>query len=260
MKRTALFAVEEAKIALSASESPVDLWIDEGDFHAKDLNGTDMYLDLTLSREDLTGVIEEMAEETSAIARETMLCAGVTSGQIDQIVFIGGPTMYAPLRECVCRKLGIEKGVAVNPMTAVAEGASVYAEMIDWNNPLHRRKEDIAELKDNTAVVSGEPAEQQKNGRPEGAGPGESQEDEARGNEAGKSEGGQARVDVRYENRTAKKQAKIAVIFPEGESRDVRIFTQEEEISPESDPYDSGRIHVQEQRILSVPRCILFRL
>jgi len=253
MKRTALFAVEEAKIALSASESPVDLWIDEGDFHAKDLNGTDMYLDLTLSREDLTGVIEEMAEETSAIARETMLCAGVTSGQIDQIVFIGGPTMYAPLRECVCRKLGIEKGVAVNPMTAVAEGASVYAEMIDWDNPLHRRKADIAELKENTASGSGESAEQQKSGRPEGAGPGESQEDEMQGDEAGKSGDSQARVDVRYENRTAKKQAKIAVIFPEGESRDVRIFTQEEEISPESDPYDSGRIRVQEQRILSVP-------
>ncbi|MBR0397124.1 MAG: Hsp70 family protein [Eubacterium sp.] len=248
MKRTALFAVEEAKIALSASESPVDLWIGEEEFRAKDLNGTEMYLDLTISRDDLADVIEEMAEETSALARETMLCAGVTSAQVDQIIFIGGPTMYAPLREQVCRKLEIEKGVAVNPMTAVAEGAAVYAEMIDWENPLHRRKTDIAELTDQQPALTGT-----QTGRQKGDEAGEAEPDARKDAEAGEPADRMPRAAVRYENRTAKRQGKIAVILPEGESGDVRIFSQEKDTDPKSDGYDSGRVHVKDRAILHVP-------
>ncbi len=248
MKRTALLAVEEAKIALSASDSPADLWVDEGDFHAKDLDGKDMYLDLTLSREDLAAVIEEMAEETSALSKETMLCAGVTAGQVGQIVFIGGPTMYAPLREAVCQKLGIEKSIAVNPMTAVAEGASVYAEMIDWDNPLHRRKADVAELTGNTTTPSDDAAGQQKNDGETAAGLHDSPDSEAE-----KKADDRPRADIRYENRTARDQGKIAVILQEEESIEVRIRAQEDASGPGSDAYDSGRVPVQGRAILDVP-------
>ena len=189
MKRTALFAAEEAKISLSSSEEPVSVWVDEDTLRTKDLDGADMYLDLTISREDLEEIVAQMAEETAELTRETMARAGVNAGQMDQIVFIGGPTMYAPLREQVCAILGIERGTAVNPMTAVAEGASIYAETIDWSNDQHRRRESIEEIHDQPEVPKSE------------------------------------NVTIRYESRTSSDHAKIALLFEDDCERFVRIVT-----------------------------------
>ena len=51
------------------------------------------------------------------------------------IVWVGGPTHYKPLRDKVAFELGIKGDTLhVNPMTAVAEGASIFAESIkDWS-------------------------------------------------------------------------------------------------------------------------------
>ncbi|MBQ1310854.1 MAG: Hsp70 family protein [Blautia sp.] len=139
-KRLSLLAAEEAKIALSASET-ASIWLDEDVLHTADESGKPMYLDLSFGREDIQEMILEMAADTADLARETMMRAGITAKEADQIVFIGGPTMYAPLREEVLRQLQIPRGTAVNPMTAVAEGASIYAESINWEDDRHGRKE-----------------------------------------------------------------------------------------------------------------------
>jgi molecular chaperone DnaK len=55
-------------------------------------------------------------------------------------VFVGGPTHYKPLRDKVAFELGIAPSTDVNPMTAVAEGAAVFAESIDWASQSRGRK------------------------------------------------------------------------------------------------------------------------
>ena len=55
-------------------------------------------------------------------------------------MFVGGPTQYKPLRDRVCAELGIRGSTEVNPMTAVAEGAAVFAESIDWTSTTRSRK------------------------------------------------------------------------------------------------------------------------
>ena len=144
MKRSALFAAEEAKIALS-SVPQTQIWMDEGTLQTTDEDGREMYLELTLTREDLQPMIEEMAEESAGLARETIRRAGIPESAVDQIVFVGGPSMYTPLREAVCAKLGIDRGTAVNPRTAVSEGAAIYAETINWENDQFRKKDHIGE-------------------------------------------------------------------------------------------------------------------
>ena len=145
MKRIILFAVEEAKIALSSSEK-ASVWLDEDTLHTTDETGKEISLDMTITREDMEEIICEMARETADLAEEIMQRASVRKEEVDQIVFIGGPTMYAPLREEVCRLLGIPRGTAVNPMTAVAEGASIYAETINWDDEQHSRKASYEEI------------------------------------------------------------------------------------------------------------------
>ena len=153
MKKKALFAAEEAKIALSASEEAAQIWVSEDELAVKDLEGQEIYLDLTLSRDDLTEILEEIADQTAALTKETMRRAGLQSEHVDQIVFVGGPTVYGPLREMVCEKLGVARGTAVNPMTAVAEGAAIYAETIDWTSDRHQRKESVGEIAGDTRLT-----------------------------------------------------------------------------------------------------------
>ena len=59
---------------------------------------------------------------------------------VERIVFIGGPTQYKPLRDRVAFELGIAPSTDMNPMTAVAEGAAVFAESIDWSSQSRGRK------------------------------------------------------------------------------------------------------------------------
>ncbi|MBQ6377155.1 MAG: Hsp70 family protein [Lachnospiraceae bacterium] len=151
MKRTALFAAERAKIELASSEETT-IWLDEQTLHTQDLNGEGIYLDLTLTRSDLEESVRQMAEATVDVTLDTMRKAGVTRERVDQILFVGGPTMYAPLREEVCRRLEIPRGTAVNPMTAVAEGAAIYAESINWEDDGQKRKERFGEYSENEQV------------------------------------------------------------------------------------------------------------
>lgn len=144
LKRLALLAVEQAKIELSATESSV-IRMDETRLNAVDINGNELYLDIPFDRETLDVLIADMIDDTVEVTRETLRKAGLKPEAVDQIVFVGGPTCYKPLRDRVTQALGIRAGVEVNPMTAVAEGAAIYAESIDWTSQHHERKAARAE-------------------------------------------------------------------------------------------------------------------
>jgi len=66
--------------------------------------------------------------------------AGLNANDIERVVFVGGPTHYKPLRDKVSFELGIAASTDVNPMTAVAEGAAIFAESIDWSSESRGRK------------------------------------------------------------------------------------------------------------------------
>jgi molecular chaperone DnaK len=65
---------------------------------------------------------------------------------LERIVFIGGPTNYKPLRDKVAFELGVPGSAEVNPMTAVAEGASLFAESIDWSSQNRIRKKNRGQI------------------------------------------------------------------------------------------------------------------
>lgn len=81
-----------------------------------------------------------------------MAKAGLSANDIERIVFVGGPTNYSPLREAVCAELALKADLSINPMTAVAEGASIFAESINWEDERHGRKATNAEIKSDIDV------------------------------------------------------------------------------------------------------------
>jgi len=137
--RMCLWASEKAKIELSAKEISV-ISLTESDLGVNDESGSEMYVDITFTRKLLDELIASKVEESIQSARETLEKAGLSPHDVERVVFVGGPTQYKPLRDRVAFELGIAPSTDVNPMTAVAEGAAVYAESIDWGLQSRGRK------------------------------------------------------------------------------------------------------------------------
>ena len=137
--RMATWATEKAKIELSQKEEAV-VSLPETELGVRDQAGEEIYIDITIDRKRYDGLIGPKVEESIVSARETLEKAGLSPHDVERVVFVGGPTHYKPLRDKVAFELGIAPSTDVNPMTAVAEGAAVFAESIDWASQSRGRK------------------------------------------------------------------------------------------------------------------------
>lgn len=134
--RIASYFIEMAKIELSSDEEATIV----GETGVQDLDGEDIYLDITITRDQFNELIKPLVDQSIQATRETIEKSGLGPDEFDKIVFIGGPTNYKPLRDMVVNELAIQGSIEVNPMTAVSEGASIYAESIDWESSTNTRK------------------------------------------------------------------------------------------------------------------------
>jgi len=137
--RMATWATEKAKIELSQKEEAV-VSLPETELGVRDQSGEEIYIDIAVDRKRYDGLIASKLEESIQSARETLEKAGLSPHDVERVVFVGGPTHYKPLRDKVAFELGIAPSTDVNPMTAVAEGAAVFAESIDWSSQSRGRK------------------------------------------------------------------------------------------------------------------------
>jgi len=137
--RMATWATEKAKIELSQKEEAV-VSLPETELGVRDQSGEEIYIDIAVDRKRYDGLIASKLEESIQSARETLEKAGLSPHDVERVVFVGGPTHYKPLRDKVAFELGIAPSTDVNPMTAVAAGAAVFAESIDWSSQSRGRK------------------------------------------------------------------------------------------------------------------------
>lgn len=146
----ATYAAEQAKIELSSDDEATITGDDR--LYFEDNDGEEIYLEVPINREDFDEAIYDTVTKAIETARATIAKAGLQAGDIDRIIFIGGPVKYAPLRKRVVDELGIPGGIEVNPMTAVSEGAAMFAEAVDWNSEEHERKATRDQIKSDSAL------------------------------------------------------------------------------------------------------------
>ena len=133
------WSAEMAKIDLSKKDETV-IAMDESELAQRDRKGKDVYLDVPLTRARFDDLVADQINQSIRAARETMEKAGINPRDVGRVVFVGGPTQYKPLRDKVAFELGIAPSTDAKPMTAVAEGAAVFAESIDWSSQSRGRK------------------------------------------------------------------------------------------------------------------------
>lgn len=129
--RIAGFYAEKAKIELSAQTS-TRISADESQLSSRDQAGKEIYLDIPFDRRQLEDLVFDQVERSIDACRKLLKENGYQPGDIDRVVFIGGPTRMPIVRSRVPEQLGIAGDLDSDPMTAVAFGAAIFAESRDW--------------------------------------------------------------------------------------------------------------------------------
>jgi molecular chaperone DnaK len=139
LRNLATWAGEKAKIELSQKKSTFII-SPETEVRMQDDSGNEIYLNIFIDRPRFDELIKDRLEEAIQATRDTLAKVGLTPHDIERVVFVGGPTQYEPLKEKVAFELGISSGTDLNPMTAVAEGAAIFAESLEWSTSQNYRK------------------------------------------------------------------------------------------------------------------------
>jgi molecular chaperone DnaK len=129
--RIASYRAEICKIALSSQQEDY-VSADESQVGTKDESGADIYLDVALSRAVLEGLVADNVERSIAECRTLLSSNGYSPADMDSVVLIGGPSRMPYVRERVAFELGIALDTKVDPMTAVATGAAIFASGRNW--------------------------------------------------------------------------------------------------------------------------------
>ena len=118
-------AAEKAKIELSRSAATdVNL-----PYITADATGP-KHLNIKLTRAKLEQLVEELIERTIAPCRMAIKDAGVSVGEIDDIILVGGMSRMPKVQEKVKEFFGKEPRKDVNPDEAVAVGAAIQGQVL----------------------------------------------------------------------------------------------------------------------------------
>jgi len=113
-------AAEKAKCELSATlETTINL-----PFLAADDTGP-KHLETVLTRATLEQLVEPLIASTMDPCRQALKDAGVTTGQIDTVIAVGGSTRMPAVREAVKRFFNKEPHKGVDPDEVVSKGAAI---------------------------------------------------------------------------------------------------------------------------------------
>ena len=129
---------EEAKIKLSRYESH-DVLTEEGDIPGTDDNGETFELDFTITREDFKNAVSPVFQQSIDICKELMMRNNLTGDNISSLILVGGPTYSPVLRDMLKSQVSSNINTTIDPMTAVAAGAALYASTRDIPNNLQKR-------------------------------------------------------------------------------------------------------------------------
>ena len=113
-------AAEKAKIELSSTtQTEVNL-----PFITADASGP-KHLNIKLSRAKLETLVEDLIERTIAPCKSALKDAGISAGEIDEVIMVGGMTRMPKVLEKVKTFFGREPHKGVNPDEVVAIGAAI---------------------------------------------------------------------------------------------------------------------------------------
>ncbi len=133
---------EQAKIALS-SKSSWDHFLE--DFGSDD-DGEEMQVDLTISLDQYEKVCGPLFQKAIEICKQLLERNKLSGNDLSSIVLVGGPTFSQTMRRMLKDQISSRIDTTVDPMTAVAKGAALFASTKNIPSDLQKRDTSKAQL------------------------------------------------------------------------------------------------------------------
>jgi molecular chaperone DnaK len=133
---------EEAKIALSSRPSWTGFIEDLGE----DTGGEEIQLDIKISLPEYERVCGPIFQKAVDICLDLLKRNGLKGSDLVSVILVGGPTFSQTLRRMLMEQVTPRIDTSIDPMTAVARGAALFASTRTVPTDLQRRDTTKAQL------------------------------------------------------------------------------------------------------------------
>lgn len=120
---------EEVKNQLSFKDKE-DILSNLGDL-GEDEDGEEIELDLTVTQAQAFDVMRPYFQKAVDICKNLLQRNHLSGNQIDKLILVGGPTHSPLVRQMLKEQITQNVDTSIDPMTAVATGAALYASTMD---------------------------------------------------------------------------------------------------------------------------------
>lgn len=118
------YYAEEAKIQVSRTKEPTELWVED---LCTDDAGESIDFECVLTPSALDTILEPWIEQSLSLCRKALSEKGLSGGDIEKVIFVGGSSLFPSVQERVAADLGTAVEFSIDPITVVARGAAVFA-------------------------------------------------------------------------------------------------------------------------------------
>ena len=123
------FYAEEAKNQLSFKDK-WSVYSQLGEF-GEDDEGTEIELDMVITKDQMKEVLTPIFQKAVNICKNLLSRNNLEGTDLDSLILVGGPTYSPVLRSMLKEQITPNVDTSIDPMTAVARGAALYASGID---------------------------------------------------------------------------------------------------------------------------------
>ena len=120
---------EEVKNQLSFKEKE-DILSNLGDL-GEDEDGEEIELDLTITQQEAFDVMRPYFQKAVDICKNLLQRNNLSGSQLNKLILVGGPTHSPLIRQMLKEQITPNVDTSIDPMTAVATGAALYASTLD---------------------------------------------------------------------------------------------------------------------------------
>ena len=117
---------------------------DPGDIPGVDDDGNDFELDLTVNSSDLKDAITPVFQQAVDICKKLLKRNNFNGNELSSVLLVGGPTYSPILRSMLKDQINSNVDTSIDPMTAVASGAALFASTKDI--PTEHQKRDKTKI------------------------------------------------------------------------------------------------------------------
>ncbi len=136
---------EEAKNQLSFKDK-VSILSNLGDLPFEDENGEEPEIDVEVTQKEMESVLAPIFQKAIDITKDLIERNNLKGSDIAALILVGGPTYSPILRRMLKEQITDKVDTSIDPMTAVANGAALFASTLSISEEVKEQNRDKTKL------------------------------------------------------------------------------------------------------------------